>query len=213
MKKILLSGFVLTLLVSCGGSDAVKAEDVQSSSDSTLTTGNTTEVSSTSYNVDVTKSILGWKGSAVGKSHNGTVNITEGKLDVVNGSIAGGEFVFDMKTINALDQEGDWKTKLETHLGDSTFFNVEKFPEAKLLITGSSEGIINASLTIRDVTKSIKFPVNVEIKDDKLDASAKFTINRTDFGVVYGSGSLFDIAKDNAISDDIDFDVTVSASK
>lgn len=212
MKKLLLSAFALTLLVACGGSDAVQTTDVTPSDSSKVETSKP-NVETSSYSVNTEKSVLGWTGSAVGKSHNGTVNITSGALNVANGSVVNGEFVFDMTSINVLDLEGEWKGKLETHLADSTFFGIEKFPTSSLKITSVTEGKINADLTIKNVTKSIVFPATITVTDYGVEASAKFTINRTDFGVVYGSGSLFDIAKDKAISDDIDFDVTVSTSK
>lgn len=213
MKKILFSALASTLLISCGSSEAVKTEDVKTTTDSTHVEVTTKDAISTVYKVVNEKSVLGWSGSAVGKSHNGTVDITKGSLTVSNGVIISGDFVFDMTSINSLDLEGEWKEKLEGHLSDSTFFSVKEFPTAKLKINGYAEGNIIADLTIRDVTKSIKFPSTVTVAENGVDATAKFTINRTDFGVVYGSGSLFDLAKDKAISDDIDFDISIQAIK
>ena len=53
-------------------------------------------------------STLGWKGSkAVGKEHNGTIDIAIGSLTVNKGVLTGGGFVIDMTTIKDLDIESE----------------------------------------------------------------------------------------------------------
>ena len=76
-----------------------------------------------------------WTGSAIGKSHYGTVDYT-GVINLSNNQLVGGELIMDMKTINSEDLEGEWKEKLNNHLKNADFFNVDTFPTAKLVIKG-----------------------------------------------------------------------------
>ena len=72
---------------------------------------------------------------------------------------------------------------------------------------------MQGSLSIKDITKFISFPATINITENTFEGSADFTINRTDYGIVYGSGSFYDLAKDKIISDDIAFSVSLKASK
>ena len=57
-------------------------------------------------------------------------------------------------------------------------------------------------VTIKDVTKEVSFPITV--KDDTYKGT--LTIDRTKFGVVYGSGNFFKNLGDKTISDDFTVD-------
>ncbi|MEY5041425.1 MAG: hypothetical protein RLZZ414_973, partial [Bacteroidota bacterium] len=57
------------------------------------------------------------------------------------------------------------------------------------------------------------FPATITVADDKVNVTANFSINRTDWGIVYGSGSFTDLAKDKVIKDEIDFQVNIVANK
>jgi polyisoprenoid-binding protein YceI len=118
-----------------------------------------------------------------------------------------------MMTISSKDLEGEWKQKLDGHLKAPDFFNVDSFPTAKLAIK-SFDGInLNADLTIKEVTKTISVPASVSINDGNLEGSAEFAINRTDYGVVYGSDNFFELAKDKVISDEIKFKFLIKANR
>ena len=55
-------------------------------------------------------------------------------------SFTNGSFVVDMTTITCLDlTEKEWNDKLVNHLKSDDFFGVEKYPTAKLEITGSDK--------------------------------------------------------------------------
>jgi polyisoprenoid-binding protein YceI len=213
MKKLLMTIMTGTLLTACG-SDAVKTTDVPAGdSTAVATTPVVAEVMATSYNVSTTESVLNWKGSAVGKSHNGTVTVKSGAVQVEGTNVVGGTVVFDMATIVSLDLEGEYKGKLEGHLKAADFFNVDSFATATIVVKSVNAGNVTADLTIKNVTKSITFPAEVVVTETAVNVKATLTINRTDFGVVYGSGNFFDLAKDKAISDDIEFTVVVKATK
>lgn len=213
MKKLVLSIATVALLASCGGKE--KMEVKTNETNKAVTPNTTVSASSASgiYNVvkDSTNTLT-WTGSAIGKSHYGTVDYA-GALTIKAGKLVGGELNFDMKTINSQDLEGEWKQKLDGHLMAPDFFNVDSFPTAKLSIKGFDGTNINGELTIKNVAKEIVIPATVNITDNKVEGSAEFSINRTEYGIVYGSGNFFELAKDKVISDEISFKVSINAIK
>lgn len=208
MKKVILSFATLAILIACAGDAKVEEKPVVNEVVATVEQ----QAVAVDYTIVDSSSVLNWEGSAVGKAHFGTVNY-KGTVKVADGKLIGGELVFDLTTIDTKDLEGEYKNKLDGHLKAADFFNVDSFPNAKLDITAFNAGEISANLTIKEVTKAITFPGTVTITEEAVSASAEFTINRTEYGIVYGSGNFFDLAKDKIISDDIKFKVTATAVK
>lgn len=218
MKKVLLSLVVVAGLVftttSCKKSEnAADASEVATES-----------AEAVKFTVDTAASVIEWKGSKVmGGAHNGTLMFSSGEVSAKDGAIEAGSFVMDMNSITVLDLADDAEKKgwLEGHLKGASeenadhFFNVSQFPEAKFEITSVSEGNIEGNLTIKGITKNVKFPATVTVSENELTiASETFTINRTEWNVNYGSGNVFkDLAADNVISDDIELKVVVKATK
>jgi hypothetical protein len=155
-------------------------------------------------------SSLVWTGSALGKAHFGTVDF-EGSLGASNGKLISGLLIFDMRTIDNQDLGGTLKEKLDNHLKNKDFFNIEQFPSAQLAIKGFDGKNLTGDLTIKEITKEITFPAELKIKTNSIIGKANFTINRTDYGILYNSGNFFDIAEDYIISDEIDFKVSIKA--
>lgn len=146
-----------------------------------------------------------WKGYKVTGSHEGTIALKEGSLTFSEEKLIGGEFVIDMHTIVSTDLEGEYKGKLEGHLKSDDFFGVENNPTATLNFnnvkaTGKNSYEVMGDLTIKGKTNPIVFTMSVY--GNKANASLK--IDRTKYGVKYGSASFFDGLKDKAIYDDFD---------
>ncbi len=169
-------------------------------------TANDTNPTPTSKQVDVTKSTIAWTGKKVTGQHSGTIQLKEGSLEFDNGKFTGGSFVMDMNSIKCTDLSGKGAQKLEGHLMSDDFFGVPNHPTASLTITevalAKSVGTfeITADITIKGITKSIKFDAAVSADA----ANATVVINRTDFDIKYGSGSFFDNLGDKAIYDDFE---------
>lgn len=156
---------------------------------------------SQSHTVDIKNSTLKWTGKKVAGTHYGEIQLKEGSLDLKGKNILGGSFVIDMNTMTNTDLDSEeWQQKLVDHLMSEDFFGVKMHPLAKLVIT-KAERIeknkynIEADLTIKDITKPIKFTA---IKEDDT-YSATITVDRTDYGIRYGSGKFFDKLGDNMI--------------
>lgn len=160
------------------------------------------------FSIDGKSSSVKWVASKItGSTHEGTINISEGGLQVENGKISGGKFTIDMSTINVTDLDGGMKTKLEGHLNSDDFFATEKFKTANLAIISSDGSKVKANLTIKGITQEISFPVVMKVEAGILTATANIEVDRTKFDVRYGSDSFFDNLGDKAINNEIKFTV------
>ncbi|HMC01885.1 MAG TPA: YceI family protein, partial [Flavobacteriaceae bacterium] len=165
------------------------------------------------YVTDVTKSSIEWKGFKPTGTHNGTVNIDSGVFQVNDGILQSGTFLIDMNSITNLDLEGKMKTNLENHLKGTVegkevdFFNVTQFPIGGFEITGvgddAGKTMLSGNLTLKGVKHNISFPVSISSEGDMLTIiSEAFTIDRTKWGVNYGSKTVFDNLGDKFINDE-----------
>lgn len=160
--------------------------------------------------VDVTKSNIAWIGKKVTGQHNGTINLKEGNLIFKGKNLSGGSFIVDMTSLTATDLTGEYQEKLNGHLKADDFFGTEKFQTSKLVfkkIADKGNGVYNVTgdLTLKDVTAPINFTITV--KGAKANTNLK--IDRTKFGIKYGSGSFFDSLGDKAIADEFELNVNL----
>lgn len=166
----------------------------------------------------VVASDVHWWGYKIAKSeassHDGTVSVKSGNLILKDNKVVGGSFILDMTTISSTDVTGDSKTKLDGHLKNGDFFEVEKFPTAEFKITSISakndkvyNSTVTGNLTVKGKTNAISFPARVAVSKGQASiVSDKFTIDRQKFDVAYKAGM-----QDVLIKDDIDLKVKVTA--
>jgi polyisoprenoid-binding protein YceI len=160
--------------------------------------------------VDASKSSISWIGKKVTGQHSGTINLKEGSLNFKGKKLTGGSFVVNMTSLNTTDLSGEYQEKLNGHLKDDDFFGTEKYPTSKLVfkkIADKGNGVYNVTgdLTIKDVTAPINFVLTVK----GATASTSLKIDRTKFGIKYGSGSFFDSLGDRAIADEFELNVNL----
>ncbi|MEN9346691.1 MAG: YceI family protein [Flavobacteriales bacterium] len=171
------------------------------------------------YKIDAASSKLNWLAKKVTGQHNGTVNVKSGSLKIVDGKLTGGEVVLDMKSITVLDQTGEAKGKLEGHLKSEDFFGVDKNAEAKYVISsvtqkGNVQYELNGKLTMKGVTKDQKATITlVPSTGGKMTVSGGMSIDRTEYGVKYGSGKFFKDLGDKMIEDNFTVVFDLKASK
>ena len=125
-----------------------------------------------------------------------------------------------MKSISCLDLEaGKGKEKLEAHLNNEDFFEVDKFPTAKFVVTSSEvkgeKTEITGNFTLKGITKSITIPASIyEAEDGSLSLKSDvFSIDRTEFGVTYKSKKIDAALKDKFIKDLIEICFDIKAKK
>lgn len=220
LQSLLLLLAVIGLFTACGSDN--KAKEAKTGDAQEVKTDNAAKADAATYGV--TEGTIMWSGEKPLKySHNGTVQVSEGKLMVADGNIVGGNFTIDMNTISNkdLEEKPEKKADLENHLMSGDFFEVESYPTSTFEITkvepaaegGDATHMITGNLTIRGIPKSITFPANVIINGDMVSAvTPKFSINRTNWGVNYNA-SILDVAKDALISDDIALVIDLKAKK
>lgn len=210
----LVSFFFLFLLVACGGPEGKKVEATDAKTPAPEVKAPTASANNSIANYNLNKGTLTWTGSKLaGSSHTGTISVILGDLRAKGDNIIGGQFVIDMNSITNTDQEaGKGKEKLEGHLKSADFFDVAAHSRATFLITGSKPAAdqteathtVTGNLTIKGITKSISIPANVAVVENKLTVvSPAFVIDRTQWGIQYGSNSIAGLAKDKIINNDI----------
>ena len=178
-----------------------------------------TSVQAQNYIVNAASSAIVWKGYKVTGEHTGTVKIKDGKLSFSNGVLNGGEFTIDMNSINNTDLEGEWAGKLVGHLKSDDFLGVASHPTSKLVITRAialdTKGNykIVGNLTIKGITKEVKFQANVKEANGSVNATGKITVDRSEYDIRYGSGSFFDGLGDKTIYDEFDLQISLVAGK
>lgn len=219
MKKLnilVITMFALAVIIAgCGKSDKV-APTGEKKETAAIQEGNKI------YRLDMQASTVAWHGKKVTGEHNGTIAFQNGEFGVDADKITAGNFEIDMNTIINLDLTDEaTNKKLVDHLKSDDFFSVEAFPTSKFEITtvaplndAAKPGFnhtITGNITIRDVTKSISFPANVKIEGGVLTANADFDIDRTDFGLKYGSGKFFQDIGDKMIYDNFNLKINITA--
>jgi polyisoprenoid-binding protein YceI len=164
------------------------------------------------------QSVIKWTGKKVLGSHAGQLKVQSGNIDMRSSNSWGGKIVVDMQSINCTDLEGDSKGQLEGHLKADDFFGVANFPTSTInVISTTSKGgnnyMVTANLTIKGITEKISFPATIEVSTENLTVAAKLSIDRTKFGIKYGSSSFFDKLGDKAIENNFDLEVNLVAKK
>lgn len=176
---------------------------------------------SKTMNVNTGKSTITWTGSKIASSHTGGIKIKSGSVNVDGDKVTGGKFTIDMASMTCTDLDEEGAGKLVGHLSSADFFDIGKFPTATFEITkvtalsGNADAncMVYGNLKMKDVTKEIGFKAKTNVGANGVTVSTgDFTIDRTDFGIQYGSSKFTDVVKDKAINDKIGLNINLSAS-
>lgn len=219
MKKIVLN----VALVAFIGIGAISCKNKENSAEVNEAQEVAETSAATTYTLDTDASVIDWKGSKPTGTHNGTVQLAEGSVEVKDNSVAAGSFVIDMTSITDLDLEGDMRENLEAHLKgtvegkEGDFFNVTKYPTASFEITSINETegktMVSGNLTMKEKTHNVTFPATISMNGNTMELKSEtFSIDRTLWDVNFGSKSVFDNLGDKFISDEIELTISVVAS-
>lgn len=207
---------ILAGMVSCKG-------DKQNNTNATAAKEVTQATDASKFMIDTAASVIEWTGFKPGENHKGTLHLESGVVKV--GEDISGTFLIDMNSLTVTDLEpGKGKEGLEGHLKGTAkekedhFFNVAKYPTAAFEVTGVSikdgNNMMQGNLTIRGIKKNIAFPFSYSVQGDRMElTTAAFKINRTDWGINYGSKSIFNDLGDKFIMDDIELKISLRATK
>lgn len=169
--------------------------------------------------IDLQESRLEWLGRNLLNKHCGKIALKSGHLVFDHGHVTGGEIVISMPDITCDDLQGSpLHDVLIHHLRSDDFFDTDRYPEARLIIhearpvaeatPGSPNLHVQAVLTVKDVTAPIEFAASAGLDDQgRPAAQAAFAIDRTRWGVLYGSGKFFHRLAGHLVNDLIELQV------
>lgn len=200
--------------------EKVEAKDVYSINE---------KVQGETYNAPLNQSSIEWLGTKPTGTHFGTVGLANGKIYIDNSQVTGGSILINMESIICNDIENpEMNGKLVGHLMSNDFFAVDSFPTAQFEIASVEELVdsmsnsnefesthtVKGNLTLRGKTKGISFPARIEVTNEIVKVSTpQFFINRTYWGVNYGSKSIFANLADNFIHDEMGLTINFTAKK
>ena len=208
MKKIFSAAFIAgaIMLASCG---ETKTETVAPAAPVSPLAGDI------KLTVDPAASSAKWKGEMLGiYSHEGTVKMKDGIVQLKDGNVTGGTFTVDLNTMTPSDEnykpaEGKSKENLVGHLSSPDFFDVATYPTATFVINSVAGNNATGTLTVRGVSnqETVK---NITVTPDgqNVKLTGDLTFDRQKYGVAYSTG-----AKDKVLSDDIVLNVELVGHK
>jgi rhodanese-related sulfurtransferase len=171
--------------------------------------------------IDLAGSWVEWTGRNLLSKHHGRIGLKSGQLKFVRGQLAGGRVVIDLETIVCFDLEGTAPHDvLINHLQSDDFFDVERFPEAVLVINsarkidGASPGQPNLAIIADLALKGITAPLTCcaaagVTPDGKAAAQATLSFDRTRWNVLYGSARFFHRVGMHLVNDLIDLEIKI----
>ena len=171
------------------------------------------------YKIDTSASKIVYVGKKVTGEHTGNISLKSGNITLKGDEIANGEFVADMNSLTSTDiTDPEYNKKYVMHMTSPDFFDTAKFPESKLVISGSkktAKGLeVKGNLTLLGQTKPVSFVVtDIKKTDDQFSGKSNLTLNRTQWGLKYGSTSFFKGLGDKAIHDEFTLAVEIAAKK
>jgi len=172
------------------------------------------------YSVVVDRTELSWIGKEIStKIHTGTLNLSDGTIQIIDENTINGNITIDMSSINVTDLQGRAKEMLEGHLRSADFFEVENYPNATLNFKSKSynklKNLIDfeGQLTIKDISNPIFFSATLIESSPYLKAKSILSFDRSKYNVRFRSGSFFENLGDKLILDDIDINIVLVTEK
>ncbi len=172
---------------------------------------------------DLSRSVIRWTGRNLANHHEGTLQISAGELLLENGALKSAFFEIDMNSIACADLKDEkLNALLIAHLKDDDFFGVAAHPTARFEVRTAEplavEGPdrpnvrVGGELTLKGVVQPLDFDATIALTDSgELAAQAFFVIDRTRWGVLYGSPQFFTRLGGHLVSDEIQLHLKIVA--
>jgi len=157
------------------------------------------------FTVDSKASSVHWLGEKITESHEGFIALKEGAftVDATNENLTQARFVMDMSSITCTDlKDKNYASKLIGHLASTDFFDTKQFPTATFTLTKPARIIsdvvtLTGDLEIKGITKPVSFILTRHGNNLK----GRLEIDRTKYGIRYGSKSFFNDLGNKIIKD------------
>lgn len=156
-----------------------------------------------------------WIGRNLLNHHEGELRLSSGQVTLEGGVPREGFVEFDMTQIRCLDlTDPDLNRALIRHLEDEDFFAVERYPKARIDLRraealpeatpGSPNLRITGVLDLRGRQNEVSFDaVSGTSPDGRWALQSSLQIDRTRWGVLYGSGKFFKDVAGHLVNDEI----------
>jgi len=208
LNKLLVAAIVVFGLISCGD-EAQKKEEVTESSE---INGDSANIKV--YIIDTTLSSIKWTGSKPTEEHFGTLNLLPTIVELNGKQIVHGDIAVNMQSMTVSDiEDKESNAKLLGHLKNEDFFNVEKYPEAHLVVLESrvdpDQNIMMVDLIIKGIQTSVEIPYNIEYEEKQVVINGFCSFDRTNYDIKYKSKSFFSDLGDKFINDEIKLDFSI----
>ena len=177
------------------------------------------------YCIDTENSRLEWIGRNLNNRHIGQLAVLEGELVIAAGVPSTGRIIVAMDALTNVDlQDANYRDMLISHLKSDDFFAVDRFPTASLILTGwethpdvspeAPSGIATGELSIKGISRPVHFPaIAAPQPDGSIKIHAAFDIDRTLWGVLYGSCKYFERLGMHLVHDTVSLELFAVARK
>ena len=169
------------------------------------------------FKANIITSLINWTGKKITGIHTGTINLSAGYLEVESGEIVGGSFDIDIQSIVVTDiNDPKVNAQFAGHLFSDDFFSVDQFPTANFTIVnstrlGGNNYKIDGLLTIKGITHSLSFEAKIDVQENIVSAVGEIVVDRTKYGIKFGSGNFFKGLGDSLIYNDFILDLNLVA--
>jgi len=159
--------------------------------------------------VDADDSEIEFTGTQLGAEFEGEFKTFDATIVFSPDDLAGSSVSVLIDIASVDTQNGD----RDSQIVSPDWFDAGQWPTAKFVTKSFSEIAPGkyqavADLTIRDVTREVTLPFDLEIKGNEAEAKGVVTIKRTDFGV--GQGEWTDTAQ---VGDDVTIEIDIEANR
>jgi polyisoprenoid-binding protein YceI len=128
------------------------------------------------------------------------------------------------KIVNLDLRDEEYNRMLITHLKSDDFFDVTRYPHASYTIfraeplagavPGAANYLVKGSLEVKGVGMELQFPAEIVPQaNGQLKARASSDLDRTEWGVIYGSGRYFEKLGMHLVSDIVTVEIFLVANR
>lgn len=145
------------------------------------------------FTVDPAATTIRWEGFSLRGSHEGTLGAARGFLRYgPDGRLRAGEVVVPLASLAVTDipaSDPVPRRRLRDHLLAEDFFWADRFPTARLVVTGAARPApgrlrVAAHLTMRGVTLPVVFDATERVRPDgRIEVRARLDLDRQRWGV------------------------------
>jgi polyisoprenoid-binding protein YceI/rhodanese-related sulfurtransferase len=173
------------------------------------------------HQIDTAKSQVTWTGRNINVAHSGTIALKGGWIEITTALAGHGEFTLDMDSVADTDlADSTYNRMLVAHLKSDDFLDTVRFPVATFKLKhitlnphahpGQINADIDGELTLKGVTGGLGFPALIELlPGGEFAAEAHFDIDRSRWGVMYGSGKFYEKLGKHLVHDIISLGVHI----